>query len=117
MSYYDSEEIADLEKEILALKHERESLLRKLKGVRAARTRDQAKADKRLRNCINTSSSVIQSLIDKKAETRADRLDFILWHMSNKLVESSKLTQSEWEGLYLSAINEYSRKHKKEGEE
>lgn len=114
MSYYDCEEIADLGKEILALKHERESLLKKLKGVRAARTRDLAKADERLRNCISTASEVIQSLVNKKAETRADRLDFILWHLSNNLVESGKLTQSEWEGVYLAALNAYTRRHKKE---
>ena len=88
MSYYEAEEIADLKKEILALKRERKSLLRKLKGVRAARLRDQANADECLRNCINTSNSVIRSLLDKKAETRADRLDFVLWHLSSNLVES-----------------------------
>lgn len=112
MSYYDCEEIADLEKEILALKHERDSLLKKLKGVREARTRDLAKADERLRKEIASSSSIIQSLLDKKAETRADRLDFILWHIRNALVES-KLTQSEWEDYYLSALNDYKRKYKK----
>lgn len=117
MSYYDCEEIADLEKEILALKHERKSLLRKLKGVRVARARDLAKADERLRNCINTSSSVIRSLIDRKAETRADRLDFIFWWLSHNWIESGKMTQSEWEGAYLAAVNEYTRKHKKEPEE
>ena len=112
MSYYDCEEIADLKKEIVALKNERKSLLRKLKGVREARVRDLAKADERLRNCICTSNSIIRSLLDKKAETRADRLSFIFWHIRNALVES-KLTTTEWEDFYLSAINEYTRKHKK----
>lgn len=117
MSYYDCEEIADLEKEILALKNERKSLLRKLKGVRAARTRDLAKADERLRKEITASSSIIQSLLDRRAEARADRVDFVLWHLSNNLVESGKLTQSEWEGLFLAALNEYTRMHKKENQE
>lgn len=112
MSYYDCEEIADLEKEILALKHERESLLRKLKGVRAARVRDLAKADERLRKEIVSSSGIIQSLLDKKTKTQVDRLNFVFWHLSNYLVESGKITQSEWEGLYLAALNEYARKHK-----
>ena len=116
MSYYDCEEIADLGKEILTLKHERDSLLKKLKGVRAARERDLAKADEQLRKCIATASEVIQSLVDKKAETRADRLDFILWHLSNNLVESGKLSRSEWEGVYLAALNAYTRKHKKESQ-
>ena len=106
-------QLYEANQKIQALKKERLSLLRKLKGVRAAKVRDLAKADERLRNCINTSSSVIQSLLDKKAETRADRLDFILWHLSNNLVESGKLTQNEWEGAYLAALNEYTRMHRK----
>lgn len=113
MSYYDCEEIADLEKEILALKHERESLLRKLKGVRAARVRDLAKANARLHNCITTFSCNIQSLIDRKAETRADRLDFIFWWLRHNWIESGKMTQSEWEGAYLAAVNEYTKMHRK----
>lgn len=112
MSYVNCE-IAALKEVIRTLKKERLSLLRKLKGVRAARTRDLAKADERLRNCITTSSSVIQSLIDKKAETRADRLDFIFWWLSHNWIESGKMTQSEWEGAYLAAVNEYTRKHRK----
>ena len=112
MSYYDCEEITDLKKEILALKRERKSLLRKLKGVRAARLRDKAEADKKLHNCITTFTSVIQSLEDRKAETRADRLDFIFWHLRNALIES-KLTTTEWEDFYLSAVDAYTRKHKK----
>ena len=113
MSYYNCEEISDLEREILALKNERKSLLKKLKGVRAARLRDLAKADERLRHCINTSSNVIRALVDKKAETRADRLDFILWHLSDTLVTSGKLSQSEWEDAYSAALNEYTKMHKR----
>lgn len=112
MSYYDCEEIADLEKEILALKRERKSLLRKIKGVRAARLRDKVEADKKLHNCITTFTSVIQSLEDRKAEARANRLDFIFWHLRNALVES-KLTHNEWEHFYLSAADAYTRRYKK----
>lgn len=112
MNYYNCE-IAGLKEVIRTLKKERKSLLRKLKGVRAARERDLAKADERLRNCINTSSSVIQSLIDRKAETRADRLDFIFWWLSHNWIESGKMTQSEWEGAYLAAVNAYTRMHRK----
>lgn len=106
-------QLNEANKKIEALEHKRKILLRKLKGVRAARVRDLAKADERLRNCIATSSSVIQSLVDRRAETRADRLDFILWHIRNALVES-ELTRSEWEDYYLSALNAYTRKHRKE---
>lgn len=116
MSYYDYKQIADLKREVQKLERERLGLLRKLKGVRAARVRDLAKADERLRNEIASSSSIIQSLIDRKAETRADRLDFIFWHLRNALVES-KLTQSEWEDFYLAAVDAYTRKHKKESQE
>lgn len=109
-----SKQLYEANKEIQILKQERKSLLKKLKGVREARTRDLAKADERLHKCIATAGEVIQSLVDKKAETRADRLDFILWHLSHNLVESGKLTQGEWEGIYLAALNEYTRMHKKE---
>lgn len=107
-------QLYEANKEIQTLKRERLSLLKKLKGVRATRKRDLTKADERLRKEIVASSGIIQSLLDKKAETRADRLDFILWHLSNNLVESGKLTQSEWEGVYLAALNAYTRMHKKE---
>lgn len=106
-------QLYEANKKIEALKRERESLLRKLNGVRAARKRDQVNAHARLSNSITTFSSVIQSLVDRKAEARADRLSFIFWHLRNALVESGKLTQSEWEGLYLAALNEYTRKHKR----
>lgn len=108
-------QLNEANKKIEVLKRERVSLLRKLKGVRAARLRGQANADERLRNCINTSNSVIRSLLDKKAETRADRLDFVLWHIRNALVES-ELTQSEWEDYYLAAVDAYKRRHKNKGE-
>lgn len=117
MSYYDCKEIADLEKEIIALKHERNSLLRKLNGVRAARIREQTKADARLHNCVETYNRIVQMLVDKKAEARADRLDFIFWYLSDALVSSGKLTYSEWEDFYLSAVDAYTRKHKKESKE
>lgn len=117
MSYYDWEVIADLEKEILALKHERASLLRKLKGVRAARIREQTKADARLHNCVETYNSLLQRIVDRKAEARADRLDFVFWYLSDALISSGKLTHSEWENFYLSAIDAYTRKHRKEIEE
>lgn len=117
MSHYDWEEIADLEKEILALKRERASLLRKLKGVRAARIREQTKADARLHNCVETYTHIVQMLVDKKAEARADRLDFVFWYLSDALTSSGKLKHSEWEDFYLAAVDAYTRKHKKEGSE
>ena len=107
---------ADLEKEILALERERLGLLRKLKGVRAARKRDQVNAHARLNNSITTFSSIIQSLLDRRAETRADRLDFIFWHMRNALVSSCKLTTTEWEDFYLAAADAYTKKYKEEVE-
>ena len=114
MSYYDCEEIADLEQEILALKRERASLLRKLKGVRAARVRDQTKSSALLHNCIEAYNCIIQGLVDKATAARADKLDFIFWWLSHNWIESGKMTQSEWEGAYLAALNEYTKKHKKE---
>ena len=117
MSHYDWEEIEDLNKEILALKRERASLLRKLKGVRAARIREQTKADARLHNCVETYNSLLQRIVDREAEARADRLDFVFWYLSDALISSGKLTHSEWEDFYLSAVDEYTRKHKKEGSE
>lgn len=105
-------QLYEANKKIEALKRERESLLRKLNGVRAARKRDQVNAHARLSNSITTFSSVIQSLIDRKAEARADRLSFIFWHIRNALVES-KLTQSEWENFYLSAVDAYTRNRRK----
>lgn len=106
-------QLHEADKKIQALERERASLLRKLKGVRAARTRDLAKADERLRNSITTSSSLIQSLLDKKAETRADRLSFIFWWLRYNWVESGKMTQSEWDGAYLAAVDEYAKRHRK----
>lgn len=130
MSYYDCEEIADLEKEILQLKqklneankkikkleHERKNLLRKLKGVRAARLRDNTKANARLHNCVESYNHIVQSLVDRKAEARADRLDSVIWHLSDALVSSGKLSQSEWEDFYLSALDAYKKMHKKENQ-
>lgn len=116
MSNYDWEVIADLEKEILALKRERASLLRKLKGVRAARIREQTKADARLHNCVETYNSLLQRIVDREAEARADRLDFIFWHLSDALVSSGKFTQSEWEDFYLAAADAYTKRYKEEVE-
>lgn len=110
-------QLDEANKKIGTLKHERESLLRKLNGVRAARVRDQTRAAALMHNAVETYNSIIQRIVDKAAEARANRLEFVFWHLSNKLVESGKLTQSEWEGLYLSALNEYTRRYKKEGEE
>lgn len=108
-------QLNDANKKIQALERERLGLLRKLKGVRAARFRDKTKANARLYNCVETYNYIVQSLVDRKAETRADRLDFIFWHLRNALVES-KLTQIEWEDYYLSAVDAYTRKHKKENQ-
>lgn len=105
-------QLGEANKKIQKLENERKGLLRKLKGVRAARLRDKTKANARLHNCITTLNGTIQSLVDRKAETRADRLSFIFWHMRNALIES-KLTTSEWENYYLSALNEYTRMHRK----
>ena len=112
MSHYDYEQIAGLKREIQKLERERLGLIRKLKGVRAARTREQTKANARLHNCITTFTSIVQSLVDKKAEARADRLDFVFWYLRNALIES-KLTMTEWEDFYLAAVDAYTRKHKR----
>ena len=117
MSNYDWEVIADLEKEILALKRERASLLRKVKGVRAARIREQTKADARLHNCVETYNSLLQHIVDRNAEARADRLDFIFWHIRNALVSSGKLTHSEWEDFYLAAADAYAKRYKEDSKE
>lgn len=109
-------QLDEANKELQALKRERTSLLRKLKGVRVARIREQTKANARLHNCVETYNSIIQRIADRAAETRADRLDFIFWWLSNNWIESGKMTQSEWEGDYLAAVNAYTERYKKKDE-
>ena len=109
-------QLYEANKKIEALKRERASLLRKLKGVRAARIREQTKADARLHNCVETYNSLLQRIVDREAEARADRLDFIFWYLRHNWIESGKISLGEWEDLYLAAADAYAKRYKEEVE-
>lgn len=117
MSHYDYEQIAGLKREIQKLERERLGLIRKLKGVRTARIREQTKAEALLHNCVETYNSLLQRVVDREAETRADRLDFIFWYLRHNWIESGKISLGEWEDFYLAAADAYTKRYKKEVEE
>ncbi len=101
------------EEELDKLRKDYKKLKQKLNGVRKARLRDKTKANARLHNCVETYNMVIQRIVDRAAETRANRLEFMFWYLSNNWIQSGKFTPDEWEDAYSSALNAYTGRYER----
>ena len=87
------------DEEISRLKALNASLLRKLKGVRAARKRDAENYEKTITNVKNSFDIVVDELQDRKQQANFDYLSYMLCSLQHILVEDGLLTVDQWEGV------------------
>lgn len=90
--------------EIGRLKALNASLLRKLKGVRAARKRDAVNYEENLTHVKNSFDFIFDTFCGKKQKNKLDYQTFMICGLQSYFIENDLLTYEQWENA-ISRVN------------